>query len=175
MSEIRIQKISITKLSADAVVNAANEGLREGGGVCGAIFREAGREELTKACRAIGGCRTGNAVITPGFHLCTKYIIHAVGPVWHGGNQKEPELLYSAYLRSLLVAKENECHSIGFPLISAGIFGYPKEQAWEKAIQACRDFIRSNPDYPMEIIFAVRDERILQMGERILEHSDTAE
>lgn len=174
MSEIRIQKISITELSTDAIVNAANERLREGGGVCGAIFREAGSEELARACRTIGGCRTGNAVITPGFHLRAKHIIHAVGPVWHGGKQNEPELLYSAYISSLKLAKENGCHSIGFPLISAGIFGYPKEQAWGKALQACREFIRGNPDYPMEIIFAVLDERILQMGERILEHSDTA-
>ena len=84
-SYIEIQKIGITKLEVDAIVNAANEGLLEGGGVCGAIFREAGAAELTKACRKIGGCKTGNAVITPGFKLPAKYIIHAVGPVWHGG------------------------------------------------------------------------------------------
>lgn len=167
-SHIDIQKIGITKLEVDAIVNAANEGLLKGGGVCGAIFREAGSAELTKACRKIGGCKTGSAVITPGFKLPAKYIIHAVGPVWHGGDKNEPKLLYSAYKQSLLVAKENGCHSIGFPLISAGIFGYPKDQAWRKAIQACQDFYRDNPDYEMEIIFAVLDDEILQMGKETL-------
>ena len=104
-SVIEIRKVGITKLSTDAIVNAANDGLREGGGVCGAIFREAGSAELTKACNVIGGCKTGNAVITPGFKLPVKYIIHAVGPVWHGGSQNESKLLYSAYKQSLLVAK----------------------------------------------------------------------
>lgn len=85
MSSIQIQKISITELHTDAIVNAANEGLWAGGGVCGAIFRTAGMEELSKACSAIGGCRTGHAVITPGFKLPAKYVIHAVGPIWHGG------------------------------------------------------------------------------------------
>lgn len=168
-SIIEIRKVGITKLSTDAIVNAANDGLWKGGGVCGAIFREAGSAELTKACNAIGGCKTGNAVITPGFKLPAKYIIHAVGPVWHGGNQNEPKLLYSAYKQSLLVAKENGCHSIGFPLISAGIFGYPKDQAWRKAIQACQDFIKDNQDYEMEIIFAVLDDEIKKIGEEVLE------
>lgn len=167
-SSIEIKKIGITRLDTDAIVNAANEGLREGGGVCGAIFREAGSAELTKACDAIGGCKTGNAVITPGFDLPAKYIIHAVGPVWNGGKQNEPKLLYSAYKQSLLVAKEHNCHSIGFPLISAGIFGYPKDQAWRKAIQACQDFIKNNPDYEMKIIFAVLDDEIKAIGERVL-------
>lgn len=167
-SSIEIKKIGITKLCTDAIVNAANEGLREGGGVCGAIFREAGSKELTKACNAIGGCKTGNAVITPGFDLPAKYIIHAVGPVWNGGKQNEPKLLYSAYKQSLLAAKENNCHSIGFPLISAGIFGYPKDQAWRKAIQACQDFIKNNPDYEMKIVFAVLDDEIKAIGERVL-------
>ena len=164
-SSIKIQKIGITKLDTDAIVNAANDRLWSGGGVCGAIFREAGYEELTGACRAIGGCRTGNAVITPGFNLSTKYIIHAVGPIWHGGNQNEPELLYSSYKQSLLVAKENECHSIGFPLISAGIYGYPKDKAWRIAIQACNDFIKANLGYNIDITFAVLDDTILKMGQ----------
>lgn len=165
---IEIKKIGITRLCTDAIVNAANEGLREGGGVCGAIFREAESAELTKACNAIGGCKTDNAVITPGFDLPAKYIIHAVGPVWNGGKQNEPKLLYSAYKQSLLVAKEHNCHSIGFPLISAGIFGYPKDQAWRKAIQACQDFINNNPDYEMKIIFAVLDDEIKAIGEIVL-------
>lgn len=168
MSDIKIEKISITKLRTDAIVNAANEGLWEGGGVCGAIFREAGSEELRKACEAIGGCKTGSAVITPGFALPAKYIIHAVGPRWSGGERNEPKQLYSAYRRSLLLAKEKDCHSIGFPLISAGIFGYPVEQAWRKALQACSDFIRRNPGYEIEVVFAVLDDDILAIGEKTL-------
>lgn len=168
MSTIRIQKIGITKLHTDAIVNAANDGLYEGGGVCGAIFHEAGSAQLTKACRAIGGCKTGNAVITPGFNLPAKYIIHAVGPRWSGGKDNEPKLLYSAYKQSLMVAKDNDCHSIGFPLISAGIFGYPVDQAWRKAIQACHDFINNNSDYDIDITFAVLDDGILDIGENAL-------
>ena len=169
MHSIKIQKTGITNLKTDAIVNAANERLLEGGGVCGAIFREAGSAELTRACNAVGGCKTGDAVITPGFRLPAKYIIHAVGPVWHGGNQNEPQLLYSAYKQSLLTAKENDCHSIGFPLISAGIFGYPKDKAWREAIRACRDFIKAHPDYEMHITFAVLDDYILELGQQILE------
>lgn len=168
ISSIEIKKIGITKLKVDVIVNAANEGLLQGGGVCGAIFREAGSQELIKACNAIGGCNTGKAVITPGFKLPAKFIIHAVGPVWHGGNHNEAQLLYSAYKQSLLLAKENECHSIGFPLISAGIFGYPKEEAWRKAIQACSDFIKDNPDYEIHITFAVLDDEIKTIGEQTL-------
>ena len=104
MSSLSIQKISITKLEVDAIVNAANSGLMMGGGVCGAIFREAGAAKLQAACLKIGGCKTGDAAITPGFDLPAKHVIHAVGPVWHGGNRGEPELLYSAYKRSLVVA-----------------------------------------------------------------------
>ena len=165
---ISIRKISITDLRTDAVVNAANEGLWEGSGVCGVIFKKAGSKELTQVCEEIGGCETGGAVITPGFNLPAKYIIHAVGPRWSGGNKKEPELLYSAYMQSLKLAKENDCHSIGFPLISAGIFGYPLEQAWDVAIRACRDYMDSNPDHDIEIIFAVLDDRIMQIGSEIL-------
>lgn len=168
-TRIEIRKTDITRLDTDAIVNAANDGLWEGGGVCGAIFRRAGSAELTKACREIGGCKVGNAVITPGFQLPANYIIHAVGPVWHGGNQNEPELLYSAYRQALLTAKEHECHSIGFPLISAGIYGYPKENAWREAIQSCLDFLNENPDYEMNIIFAVLDDGMMQLGQNVLE------
>lgn len=168
MSSIKIKKIGITKLNLDAIVNAANEGLWEGGGVCGAIFREAGVVDLTNACNAIGGCKTGKAVITPGFKLPAKYVIHAVGPQWIDGNHNEPKLLYSAYKQSLILAKENGIHSIGFPLISAGIFGYPIEGAWRKAIQACNDFLQDNSDYNIEIVFAVLDDKILAVGEKTL-------
>ena len=172
MSTIRIQHISITKLKADAVVNAANSDLMIGGGVCGFIFRDAGAADMTAACNKIGHCDTGSAVITPGFKLPADYVIHAVGPVWYGGSRNEPSLLYNAYLSSLKVAMDNGLHSIGFPLISAGIYGYPEEQAWERAIRACKDFIKRNPDYEIEIIFCVIDESIQRKGEKILSELD---
>ncbi len=165
MSTITIQKISITKLHTDAIVNAANDMLLQGGGVCGAIFSEAGAMQLTKACEAIGGCHTGSAVITPGFDLPAKYIIHAVGPIWRGGTNNEPALLSSAYKKSLLLAKENGCHSIGFPLISAGIYGYPADLAWKEALQACMDFEDSS-DYDLDITFAVLDDYMLDLGKK---------
>ena len=165
MSGIVIRKIGITKLDTDAVVNAANTGLWEGGGVCGYIFRDAGSAEMTAACNKIGHCDVGHAVITPGFKLPAKYVIHAVGPQWAGGDHDEPKLLYSAYKQSLLLAKENGLHSIGFPLISAGIFGYPVDKAWRKAVQACNDFINDNKDYEMQIVFAVLDDQIKEIGE----------
>lgn len=168
MNTISIQKIGITDLDTDAVVNAANEGLWAGGGVCGAIFRAAGHARLQAACDAIGHCDTGSAVITPGFDLKAKYIIHAVGPVWRGGNSGEPQQLYGAYRRALELAAENNCRSVGFPLISAGIFGYPKEQAWRMAIQACSDYFKKNPDADLKVIFAVLDDGILSLGLRTL-------
>ncbi|MBO4626459.1 MAG: macro domain-containing protein [Lachnospiraceae bacterium] len=168
MSSITIQKIGITNLALDAVVNAANDRLDEGGGVCGFIFRGAGSAEMTAACRKIGGCPTGSAVITPGFRLPAKYVIHAVGPIWRGGNYNEPKLLYSAYRQSLLVAKENGLHSIGFPLISAGIYGYPVDGAWRVALKACRDFLKDFPEYEMEIVFSVIDDRNKAIGEAML-------
>lgn len=171
MNSIRIQKIGITDLDTDAIVNAANEGLWAGGGVCGAIFRAAGHAKLQAACSAIGHCNTGSAVITPGFDLKAKYIIHAVGPVWSGGNNREPQLLYGAYYKSLELAVENGCHSIGFPLIYAGIFGYPKDKAWRKAIQACNDFFKKNPDADLKIIFAVLDDSILELGQQTLDET----
>lgn len=168
MSSISIRKTGITKLSADAVVNAANSGLLQGGGVCGYIFRDAGEEKMTEACNRIGYCNEGSAVITPGFDLPARYVIHAVGPRYIDGNHGEPKLLYSAYKQSLILAKENGIHTIGFPLISAGIFGYPVEKAWKKAIQACDDFLSNNPDYEMDIIFAVLDDKIKAIGEGTL-------
>ena len=166
MSSISIRKTSITDLAADAIVNAANEWLQAGGGVCGAIFRAAGYHRLQEACDRIGHCDTGSAVITPGFDLKAKYIIHAVGPVWTGGTNGEPEKLCGAYRSSLELAAGNGCGSIGFPLISAGIYGYPTEPAWEAAIKTCREFIAAGNE--INIVFAVLDDRILEMGERIL-------
>ena len=168
MGKISIMKESITCLESDALVNAANEALREGAGVCGAIFREAGSHELQMACDTIGGCKTGCAVITPGFKLKCKFIIHAVGPRWTDGKHDEPKLLYSAYKQSLILAAQNNCKSIGFPLISSGIFGYPVEKAWRKAIQACLDFQKSDFGKDLDIQFAVIDDKTYELGKRIL-------
>lgn len=166
---IEIRKISITELYTDAIVNAANERLWAGSGVCGAIFDAAGYEALEAACDKIGHCDTGSAVITPGFHLKAKYIIHAVGPVWAGGDNDEEKLLYGAYYRSLELAKENGCASIGFPLISTGVFGYPIDRAWRVAIRACADFIeRGNR---IDVVFAVLNERVLEAGEITLKET----
>ena len=175
MSSISIQKASITELEVDAVVNAANSSLMMGGGVCGAIFRAAGPVKLQAACAKIGHCKTGDAVITPGFNLPAKNVIHAVGPVWHGGDRDEPQLLYSAYRQSLRVAKDNGCHSIAFPLISAGIYGYPKDQAWRKALQSCQDFINVNNDYEIDIIFAVIDDGIMALGQKTMAELNIAD
>lgn len=167
-SYIEVKQIDITELNVDAIVNAANSQLQEGGGVCGAIFRKAGSMELTDACSEIGGCKTGNAVITPGFNLPAKYVIHAVGPIWHGGDDNEAKLLYNTYKHSLILAKDNNCHSIGFPLISSGIYGYPKNEAWQIAIQACNDFINDNPDYSINIVFAVLSDESKKLGENTI-------
>lgn len=168
MKSLEIRKIGITDLETDAIVNAANEGLREGSGVCGAIFHAAGAADMTKACKAIGHCPTGGAVITPGFRLPAKYVIHTVGPIYRDGISGEPEQLYSAYHSSLNLAMENGLHSIAFPLISAGIFGYPKEQAWKVAIQSCLDWQSQHNDYEMHIVFAVLDDRIMEIGVGLL-------
>lgn len=169
MNSVIIQKIGITELDTDAIVNAANEGLWAGGGVCGAIFRSAGHAKLQAACDAIGHCDNGSSVITPGLDLKAKYVIHAVGPVWRGGSCGEPQLLYGAYYKSLELAVGHGCRSIGFPLISAGIFGYPADQAWKKAIQACRDFFKNNPDADIRVVFAVIDDNILAPGQKTLD------
>ena len=171
MSKIEIVSNGITELHTEAVVNAANDGLRMGSGVCGAIFRAAGPRELTEACDRIGHCDTGSAVITPAFALRdARYIIHAVGPVWHGGTENEPELLYGAYRASLRLAMENGCSSIGFPLISSGIFGYPLEPAWTVALTACRDFLSANPACGLLIRFGVPSEEKRRTGEAMLKN-----
>jgi ribA/ribD-fused uncharacterized protein len=167
-SSIDIKKKGITSVETDAVVNAANEGLREGSGVCGVIFRAAGSRELQEACDKIGHCDTGDAVITPGFNLKAKYVIHAVGPIWSGGHHGEQKLLKSAYKRSLELAKENGCNSIVFPLISAGVFGYPVEKAWEDALTTCREYIDSHPDFHIDIVFTEIDEEKYRTGKKVL-------
>jgi O-acetyl-ADP-ribose deacetylase (regulator of RNase III) len=132
---VRIEAVrgDITVERVDAIVNAANGSLRRGGGVCGAIFAAAG-PELDAACAAIGGCATGEAVVTPGFDLPAAWIVHTVGRVWHGGASGEPALLASCYSRSISVARGVGARSIAFPAISTGIFGYPARAAAEIAV-----------------------------------------
>ena len=127
----------ITTLEVDAIVNAANEQLAAGGGVCGAIFRAAG-PRLAAACARLGGCPTGEARLTPGFDLPATYIIHAVGPVWRGGTHGEAQLLASAYDHSLKLAAEHDVRSIAFPAISTGIYGFPLQPATEIAVDTVR-------------------------------------
>ena len=139
-----IIKGDITKISVDAVVNAANTQLLAGGGVCGAIFRAAGYSELQNACDKVSPIKTGEAVATPAFKLNAKIIIHTAGPVWQGGTQNEFKLLQNCYLNSLKAAVENDCKSIAFPLISSGIYGVPKDIAMEAAKTAIESFLKTN-------------------------------
>jgi O-acetyl-ADP-ribose deacetylase (regulator of RNase III) len=136
---IEIRQVDITTLKVDAIVNAANNTLLGGGGVDGAIHAAAGFE-LLEACRPLGGCKTGDAKITPGFKLPACYVIHTVGPVWHGGDQGESILLESAYRRSFEVALENNVTSIAFPAISTGVYGFPKQQAAEIALKVMQEY-----------------------------------
>lgn len=167
LDRIKVVKADISQMDVDAVVNAANEGLRHGSGVCGAIFEAAGPSKLQKACAAIGHCATGNAVITPGFNLKARYVIHAVGPKWSKCGPNEPELLASCYTRSLDLALENDCNSIAFPLISSGIYGWPKDDAWHVALTACASWLSEHAEHGdqlPEVTFCVMSNGSLELA-----------
>ena len=156
----------ITKMKVDAIVNAANTDLLMGGGVCGAIFKAAGAKELQAACDKIAPIQTGEAVITPGFALQVKYIIHAAGPVYHPWKAEQcRQDLRSAYINSLRIAKENRCESIAFPLISSGIYGYPKEEALRVASAAIQEFLA---DHEFDVYLAVFDMASFTVSEKLL-------
>lgn len=136
---IKVIQDDITRLEVDAIVNAANNSLLGGGGVDGAIHRAAGKE-LYAFNQSLHGCQTGQAKISPGFKLKAKYIIHTVGPVWHGGKENEPNLLKQCYLSSFTLALNEKINTIAFPAISTGVYGYPKEAAAKIAVNSMREF-----------------------------------
>ena len=156
MSSIKLHKGDITKLRVDAIVNAANQSLLGGGGVDGAIHRAAGPGLLAE-CRTLNGCNTGEAKITKAYNLPAKFVIHTVGPVWHGGGKGEPELLRKCYLNSLSLASLQRIKSIAFPNISTGVYGYPKQEAAGIAISTVKKYLSDHPEIE-EVIFAIFDE-----------------
>ena len=151
----------IVNMQVDAIVNAANSGLKQGGGVCGRIFSAAGEKEMTEACNAIGWCEPGSAVITPGFKLPARYVIHTVGPIWHGGKQGEEQILRSAYRSSLELALAHNFESIAFPLISSGIYGYPYEEALAVALDEINHFLFQ---YEMQVTLVMYDQTAVALG-----------
>lgn len=156
----------ITKLEVDAIVNAANSSLMGGGGVDGAIHRAAG-PELKEACRPLAPCPTGNAVITPGFRLPAKFVIHTVGPVWRGGGENEARLLASCYRRSLALAAEHGARTVAFPAISTGVYGYPIDAATEIAVRETAAFLAGS-DAVEHVIFVAFGEDVRRAYEREL-------
>ena len=161
---LKILQADITTLKVDAIVNAANTQLAAGGGVCGAIFKAAGYRELQEACNKLSPIQTGEAVITPGFNLHAKFVIHTAGPVWHGGTQGEAELLTACYTNSLKRAVEHDLKSVAFPLISSGIYGYPPIEALTVAVTSIKKFLQT---HDMEIILAVLNPNLIAAFNRM--------
>lgn len=160
-----IVRQDITKMKVDAIVNAANTALRMGDGVCGAIFKAAGAHELQTACNKLAPIKTGEAVITKGFRLTAKYIIHTAGSVYCDGKHGEEELLHSCYTNSLKLAIENSCESVAFPLVSSGIYGYPKVEALRVATAAIHEFLNS---HDINVSLVVFDKASFEVSEKLL-------
>lgn len=154
----------ITKMKVDAIVNAAKPSLLGGGGVDGCIHQAAGPELLVE-CQALGGCATGSAKITNAYSLPCKYIVHTVGPIWKGGTYGEHEKLASCYLTSLALMEEKGCKTVAFSLISAGAYGYPKEQAIQIAVDSIQEFLR---EHEMTVYLIFFDEGSFQVGKKLL-------